>query len=201
MHLTFDRNTRELVNYHTIYSGLINIQVPPFVYVDEYIVVKRDDAIDFIETTFDEASQLETIVPGQYSLTDDDIALVSLEEIKINTLHEGKKLVSEKLEKGFLNSAFLFEKANMALKILNDSATEGERKIFEIDTTVLNSTLTDVLKKAKEDAVEKMRALNSIHVRFEKFKDDVSSSTSPTDPLKILDIFKTTMKHLIPDGL
>ena len=80
-------------------------------YVDKYIAVKRDDSTNFVETIFDEASQLETIVPGQFSLADDEITCINSINKQRVIIDEARILVRE-------NTAFVFEKANIAKRII-----------------------------------------------------------------------------------
>ena len=197
MFLTFDRATRELIHFNDIYGGTKNINIEPFVYLDDYITIKRDDTVDFIETTFDPVSQMESIIPGQYVLTDSEIELLKCLTLTSTVLEEGKQVVAKKWND--IYSAFVFEKANMARRILNGTAAEDERNIFKIDATVLGISQDDIIVAAKENATKKMRALNSIHVHFEKFKSDVESATETDVINELLISFKSAMENLIPD--
>ena len=73
MYLTYDIATRELIDFSDDYDGERNIDFGYFVYYNDYIVIVNDENVDFVETRFNEDSQLTVIIPGQYELSFNDI--------------------------------------------------------------------------------------------------------------------------------
>ena len=99
MYLTFDRTTKELINYSSSSEhSLIHNNKAGIVYFDEYTVtVKRDD-IDFVETYFDEIMQVDVLVAGQYMLTDELHDFLEVLERIDEVLDNGIKLIKDKIE-------------------------------------------------------------------------------------------------------
>ena len=77
MYLKFNLHARQLIQFMKSYEGERNIEVNKFVYLTDFIVIKYDQAITTIEVAYDEIMQVNTIIPGQFELTQNEVDLLT----------------------------------------------------------------------------------------------------------------------------
>ena len=187
MYLTFDRRTRELINYSDTspYSVICGNRMDIVHYDDYTVTVKRDD-VDIIETYFDESLQLNVLVPGQYTLSDAEENFVGLLSYMTSTLDLGKKLIEEKVKihKDIFPASYVVYMGQLALKN-EQEYTEDEKKILfhleKNDYIVLLNTMMklfnsiDLLEGNLTKKVKSADTKDLIDLAFNEFKASLSN--------------------------
>ena len=152
MYLTFNRVTKELINYSDGSEGhdgsIINGNKFGIVYFDEYTVtIKRDD-VDFIETQFDESMQLEVFVPGQHVLSENVNNYIEVLDYMNEVLKVGNKLIEEQLILDIdpLPVSYVIYMGQLALKDESEYSDSEKKIVFHEDKDVYVSLMNKTMK-------------------------------------------------------
>ena len=130
MYMTFDRTRKELISYSSDSPyEIINDNKYGIVHYDNYTVTVLRESIDFIEIEFDETLELEVIVPGQYTLSDEINEFADVLKYKNDILKAGNKLIGE-VSKRDINGplSYVLYMGQLALKSESEY-TAGEKAI------------------------------------------------------------------------
>ena len=199
MYLTFDLVTKELLSSSDIFEYEKDTKgghVPPantfgLVYYNDYIAVENRPEIDFVETTYNETLQASELVPGQYTLKNDEIKFINLSKVMDNVLKDGQDILEKKIKDiiGPVPLSFTFYMGEPQITAFGDLFRED---LYKIEAKMLGQTIESVRKSAMTKFQHVFREINLVQIHYKRFQQDVELASDIFHVNKALTTFIMT---------
>ena len=214
MYLTFRRDNLEFISASDIFDFESNITITSeniigitytVVYFDDFIIIEDRPGLPFVETYFDEEMQTYETVPGQFKLDSLNKILIDAHEKRVNVTKQAATLIKDKVNVISDNKDLGFISAikYIAERVLKKKASISELEILNIRSNVLNNGKDngrDNMEIADEVIVycdKILKDVNTVYSHYDRFLEDIYSSTSVEDIGEKFTNFKNTIRNLI----